>query len=878
MKGKAFWFIDYSRESRKIHSHRLVQLIFLQFTIVFGALAQNPDLPPSGNFDLSDWKVTLPDQVEIKEKELSAGFERANEFYTDPVTGAMVFRCPNNGATGGSTYPRSELREMLRAGNTGIGTTGFGLNNWVFSSSSQSNQDISGGIDGKLTATVTVDHVSTSGTSSKVGRVIIGQIHASDDEPCRLYYRKLPDNSKGSIYIAHEPTTSSEQWYDMIGSRSSNASNPSDGIELGERFSYEIKVEGNTLTVTIMRPGKPDVQQIVDMTNSGFADDWMYFKAGVYNQNNTGNEDDYCQVSFYALSNSHSTANNSAPTSDMTAPADGSIFDVGDNITITADATDSDGTISKVEFFAGPDKLGEDTSAPYSFVWENVPVGNFGLSTTATDNEGAATSSSSFIISVKPSYDAPYDIPKFQDFLGECKLQAPTSVTLATQAQIIDGYTDNNFYVVDWDKMAFNQSGTSQRTELRALTNWSLSEGDRSLHTRISIEAQTCEQVTVIQIHDDANEGDGPNKPLLRVYKHLTKSPENHLWAAIKSDDGGVNTTHVDLGLAPEGYFNCDVRIVNGYMIIELDGEEKANMDISYWTFPSYWKAGVYLQDEGEATAYFDKLYTGDGGNKPPSISITAPGNNSVFEDGDNITITADASDVDGSIAKVEFFRGTTKLGEDNSSPYSYLWNNVSEGSYTLTTTATDNEGATTTSEEIDITINPVPEQYTLTSDITGDGTVTLNPAGGVYDDGTEVTLTAEANDGSLFDNWSGDASGTSNVTTVIMNADKSVTAEFSEEVLSIETATKEDSGLTAYPNPFSGTTTFHYELSSPANVELSIYNFLGQRIDRLIKASQNSGIQNIVWHPANDLRSGIYLAKIQIGHKTSTFRIVLNR
>jgi hypothetical protein len=113
-----------------------------------------------------------------------------------------------------------------------------------------------------MTATVAVDHVSeTSDETRKIGRVIVGQIHASDDEPCRIYYRKLPGNTKGSIYFAHEPTTSAEQWYDMIGSRADGAPDPEDGIALGEKFSYEIKVVFNTLTVTIMREGKPDVVQ-----------------------------------------------------------------------------------------------------------------------------------------------------------------------------------------------------------------------------------------------------------------------------------------------------------------------------------------------------------------------------------------------------------------------------------------------------------------------------------------------------------------------------------------------------------------------------------------------------------------------------------------
>lgn len=70
------------------------------------------------------------------------------------------------------------------------------------------------------------------------------------------------------------------QWYEMIGNRSCSAFNPSDGIALDEKFSYEIKVEGSTLTMTIMRQGKPDVQEIVDMSESGFEDDRMNFKTG----------------------------------------------------------------------------------------------------------------------------------------------------------------------------------------------------------------------------------------------------------------------------------------------------------------------------------------------------------------------------------------------------------------------------------------------------------------------------------------------------------------------------------------------------------------------------------------------------------------------
>jgi chitodextrinase len=98
----------------------------------------------------------------------------------------------------------------------------------------------------------------------------------------------------------------------------------------------------------------------------------------------------------------------------------------------------------------------------------------------------------------------------------------------------------------------------------------------------------------------------------------------------------------------------------------------------------------------------------GGGGNQSPGVSITSPANNASFTPPATVNITAAASDADGSVAKVEFFNGATKLGEDNSSPYTYSWTNVAAGTYTLTARATDNGNATTTSATVTITVgNP---------------------------------------------------------------------------------------------------------------------------------------------------------------------------
>ncbi len=273
---------------------------------------------PSENFDLSTWKLSIPvdegdgTATDISVSGLNSGYENSSFFYT-ASDGGMVFKCPVAGfkTSLNTSYTRVELREMLRGTNTSISTQGVNKNNWVFGSAPQEDKVAAAGYDGEMNATLAVNHVTTSGSNSHIGRLVIGQIHANSDEPIRIYYRKLRNNNLGSIYFAHEPTdgNGSEQWHEMIGSRSNNAANPTDGIALDEVFSYRIKVVGDILTVTIIREGKPDVVKVVNMVNSGFnvGGQYMYFKAGVYHLNSTGNDDDYAQVTFYALEKSHTT-------------------------------------------------------------------------------------------------------------------------------------------------------------------------------------------------------------------------------------------------------------------------------------------------------------------------------------------------------------------------------------------------------------------------------------------------------------------------------------------------------------------------------------------------------------------------------------------
>jgi hypothetical protein len=94
------------------------------------------------------------------------------------------------------------------------------------------------------------------------------------------------------------------------------------------------------------------------------------------------------------------------------------------------------------------------------------------------------------------------------------------------------------------------------------------------------------------------------------------------------------------------------------------------------------------------------------GTNNPPTVSISSPANGATFTAPASVTINATAADSDGTISSVAFYQGSTLLGTDTSSPYSYTWSNVAAGSYSLTARATDNGGAVTTSTAVGITVS----------------------------------------------------------------------------------------------------------------------------------------------------------------------------
>lgn len=236
----------------------------------------NPSVAPGGNFDLSNWKITLPVDANggiggtaMEVKNLST-YQNSKYFYT-AADGAMTFVAAVDGATtSGSSYARSELREMNGTANAAwdLKTGGF------------------------MSATLEVD--SAPIRDGMGGRIIVGQIHGQDDELVRLYWEN------GNLYFANDQagSSNSETKFYFV-----NASGQQPSVSLDERFSYTINAKGDTLEVTVFADGQ--VYKSVSTINSVWQSDKFYFKAGAYLGANETNGTGYGQTSFYALNFNH---------------------------------------------------------------------------------------------------------------------------------------------------------------------------------------------------------------------------------------------------------------------------------------------------------------------------------------------------------------------------------------------------------------------------------------------------------------------------------------------------------------------------------------------------------------------------------------------
>jgi chitinase len=370
--------------------------------------------------------------------------------------------------------------------------------------------------------------------------------------------------------------------------------------------------------------------------------------------------------------------------------------------------------------------------------------------------------------------------------------------------------------------------------------------------------------------------------------------------------NGEFNLNYVDFTKAstppPTGpvvvYQNCNndpgyaVALQTGtYTTAQLNALGIADNDISTVTVQSGYQVTLYNDNNLSGASYTTttnssclttvgfndmtssikvSLVTTNPNNQAPTVTLTSPGNGATANAPAAFTVSANASDADGSIAKVDFYNGSALLFSDNSAPYSYSWTGVAAGTYTIKAIATDDKGANATSGSVTITVN-----NPTTGGCAGVAQYVEN---GGYVAGSKVK-----NSGSQyqckpfpFSGWCNGAAwaygpGTGAYWTDAWTLVGSCGAGRSEEAA---TASVNEAVVSNSPNPFANVTTIEVSTAEAGDVSVKVYNKAGQMIRVISEGSLNAGTHQFEFD-ASGLQADMYLVKCTTPNGVITRKII---
>ncbi len=379
---------------------------------------------------------------------------------------------------------------------------------------------------------------------------------------------------------------------------------------------------------------------------------------------------------------------NSPPLVSLTSPATGATFAAPATISLTASASDTDGTVSKVQFYQGTTLLGTSTASPYTFNWTNVAVGNYSLTAKATDNSGSIVTSAAVSITVT---SAPI-------------IASPANgVTIYSNTVTVSGTFTGSAYTST--VLVDNGNSSVVATIPYNSNNYSVTLpiflGTNTITVHVDQRDKTFETASITVI--------GGASPSVA----LTSPTQSSFY-------GPLSLTLAASALSPSGSIKNVVFTQNGITLATV-----ATPPYQYvWNNVvngSYVLRAIATDINGASATAFKNI-TVTAPDQPPTVSLTAPANSSYFFAPATINVQANATDVDGTVSVVQFLANNNQIGASYVAPYSFNWTNVPTGNYTLTAIATDNGTNQTTSSPVSITVYPsdVPPTVSLTSPTSG--------------------------------------------------------------------------------------------------------------------------------------------------------------
>ncbi|HUR45351.1 MAG TPA: Ig-like domain-containing protein [Candidatus Saccharimonadales bacterium] len=429
---------------------------------------------------------------------------------------------------------------------------------------------------------------------------------------------------------------------------------------------------------------------------------------------------------------SHTSFANIPPVVRLTSPSQAVRVAPGTELTLTADASDPNGTVTALGFSVDGrflDEIGE--MSPFSLVLSNLTPGIHVVRAAAEDNDGVlALSAPPVVVEVVPTAAA---VTLFPDFSSASNLALQGSAALltnrlrltpATSSQTGGAWLNNKQTVADGFETVF-QFQVSQLSskgadgfafilfgsEIPLLGGAGAGLGYRSLTNSLAVEFDTYQNSETADL--DGNHIGLHSRGLLPNSTDESASLAR-VTPSIDMSDGAVHTVVIRYDGAKLRVYLDDLILpvldyaVNLSSLLSLDngtawvgftsatGGEFENHDILMWLFRP---------------------------NLRPHIQLTAP-NAGPFFTGTNLIVSADAVDVDGEISGVQFFANENLIGAVSTAPFSISWSNAPAGTYVLTAIAFDDLGAATVSGPLTVSLLELRLQHHVRQN---DGSITFD-------------------------------------------------------------------------------------------------------------------------------------------------------
>jgi len=313
--------------------------------------------------------------------------------------------------------------------------------------------------------------------------------------------------------------------------------------------------------------------------------------------------------------------------------------------------------------------------------------------------------------------------------------------------------------------------------------------------------------------------------------------------------------------------------------------------------------------DDGEHfSSDYVYIFVSSSTDFPPNVSLNTSEMNDSYYFGTPIQIIASANDIDGTITLVEFYDFQTKIGEDDSSPYSFQWDNATVGIHEITAHAIDNDGLTSISEVYSIEVLEAPDctggpdngDYTYEfSDDLNNPTLTFIPSADHVGNPTcilyystsgtppgynvvpNIPFQIVASEGDIIQfyytySYNGLESNTAdNPHTYEIGSCNSGQLTNEEDLVPVIFSLYQN-----HPNPFNPVTTIRYDLPENSFVNITIYDMIGRIVRNLVSTQQDAGYKSIQWDATNNsgqpVSAGLYLYMIQAENFRQTKKMVL--